>query len=193
MRKNTRFRIKVACLGLLSLSLAGICYQFVLSIDSVGRRKRIHQEIKKIQLDAREHPDNPAHVQKLARIAKGRYGFGATIATAAMGECGESGKYVIKDLGELLRSSNPYVAREAAISLGKQKTACAALLPELEAALDRDTDVAWFSAEAIGKCGGLARRSLTALRSKLGRSRAFDEYLIKAINEIESKPDNQPP
>ena len=90
-------------------------------VDSSARRSYVRQKVKSLLDQAKRNPDEPKYVRQLVDIARSHYRFGATIATVAIGDAGESTKFVVNDLADLLESSDPYVAREAARAFGKHK------------------------------------------------------------------------
>lgn len=158
-------------------------------LDTNVHRRRVSQRIQRMVEQAKVDPADPEHAHRLLRLAKGTYSFEACGATVALGDIGTAAKPVVYELGTLMESSNPYVAREAARSLRKlgpiAKPALPLLIRQVETG-DPDDDTTWFAAEAIGRVDPTAVELLPLLRSKLGTGPDnFDSMLKRSIEVLE--------
>ena len=155
--------------------------------DTIWRRKDVSRRIDAIVLNSKAHPDNSQHAKQLLEIANGDYSFAASRAAGALGKIGPAANPVLKDMAKLLESPDPNVRREVALAFSRLGPLSSPVLEELEAMVENSTsDSAWFSAEAIGKIGIPAKRSLPLLRRRLGTGVAqFDDSLRRAISALE--------
>jgi len=180
-------------LGTLVVIVAVTVWSTVL--DTNMHRRLASQRIQRMVEQAKVSPDDPEHAHRLLALAKGTYSFEACSATVALGDIGIAAKPVVYELGTLMESSDPYVAREAARSLGKlgpiAKPALPLLIRQVETG-DPDDDTTWFAAEAIGRVDPTAVELLPLLRSKLGTGTDnYDWNLKRSIEVLEDTQANQ--
>ena len=182
----TKRKIAICFIATLAALAIGICTG-VIPVDSIGRRRRVSREIDSLAETARLHPEDERYAKQLLKIANGNYSFAASHAAGSLGEIGEAAKPVLHEMAELLNSPNPFVEREIALAFEKLGPLSAPVLQSLEEKVAQGTgDGACFSAQAIGKIGLPAVRSLPLLRRRLGSvNPTFDDSLKRAISALE--------
>jgi len=164
--------------------LTSLCF-----VNSGWRRAWVSRDVRAAVLRLRRDPDDRETLQSILRLAKGHYSFGATVATAGLGDIGKAASPVINEIAALMVSPNPYVRREAARSLEKLAPVSAAVLEDLarQVAKQPSDEVSSFAAKAIGANGEAALEYLPLLQSKLGTgAKQFDNSLRRAIKLLES-------
>lgn len=165
--------VRITFAVLICVTISSYCHLFL--FDSVGRRRLVHWRIQRIVAAARRQPDDPKYARQLLDFAHGEYNFEATTATVALGDLDRTAGPVVQEIADLMDSENPFVRRDAALSLAKLGPLAAEALPALNAKVSliggsSKFEQINFAVFAIGKMGSHARDSLPVLKSKLGNN-----------------------
>jgi len=87
-----------------------------------------------------------------------------------------------------LKDTDPYIRREAALAASEHASLCVTIIPTLLEVVKKhlNQDSAWFSIEAIGKMGVLAKDAVSDLEALRGFDEFVDGRLNEAIGKIEA-------
>ena len=116
-------------------------------------------------------------MNELVRYLNGTWSFARTCACVAIGDLGPSARGAIPDLIRALNCGNGYVEREAAIALGKVAIGIPDAVQPLMSRLSENSEVAYFSAEALGKIGRPAFIAIPALEKAAESQNESMRYL----------------
>ena len=158
--------------------------------DNMPRRRitawRIRIHAQRLHEDSSEKDA----LKYLLDCVNGNYEFCSVYAISTLGDTRGHADAVVPVLVKSLNSTNPYAAREAALSLGRIGPEAYGAVPALQSIVmsgDPGRDVTWFAATSLGQIGKAACGTLPALKSKLGVGPfQFDVSLREAIGQLEA-------
>lgn len=154
--------------------------------DSQAKRKSASIQVRNLVRKINAGEDVASSRDELLKIAQGNYDFGAIYAVVGIGDIGCNAYPIIDKIGDLLLSSDPYVAREAAYSISRLGAVARSQLPNLLIVMKDPNAELWPVLSAIDNMGIDALESLPQLRERLpfigGRER---KKLMALIDKLE--------
>jgi hypothetical protein len=189
MTNRKRFAV-VAVFGLAAITL---WFGWTRVLDTSANRRRVSGEVRTLVQSAKANPGDTTIANNLLRRARSGYSFEATIATVGLGEIGDAAIPVIGEIADLMDSPDPYVRREAAITLSNLGKRSTPVLEKLVRQVSKrpSDDESWFAAEAIAEIGKPAIEHIPLLKSRIGTGAVqFDNSLRSAIATLEKLRDS---
>jgi len=132
--------------------------------ETVGDRKAISAHLRSLGEAFQADPTDSRPLDKIRTVLNGEWSFARTYACGVLSELGGLARPAVPDLVRALNCGDGPVEREAARALGDVAIGDPRPVPALMAKLsNEEDDVAWFSAEALGKIGSPAIQAIPAL------------------------------
>lgn len=142
--------------------------------NEARKRKAIVQELTMLKARMVNDANDLEAFERILEIVRSDDSFDRTRAVVVIGELGPIAKSAVPIILQTWPDSDGYFKREAAVALGKIGPEAGEAVPVLVANLRLEhTDVAWFSAEALGRIGRPALIELAAIEEAANSSDAI--------------------
>lgn len=161
--------------------------------DNLISRRVFDLYVDSLASRARSRPNHTEHAKALIAIARGptltlAEKHRAVSATYALGTLGPAAAPVLRDIVDLLASSNNGVSQQAAWALAELGPVASPVADEIALRIERGPldETAWMAVEALATCGAAAEKHIPMLRALQGREPAmFSRTVTRAIADIE--------